>query len=247
MPENGTSTEAILDALEGALVQDMETHPLHVLEKSGRPSSPERDALDGYSMETRHDLTDWISALCSDLAPDATSQIQTARRDYFFGNLKNIVANTTRVHLRRTLFASWDYADGLDNQSLHIGPSEDRRYAYQWHRPSGDPTRKKHGGMLGANRLAIEAFPMLQSFAFGIKLSTVGFTGRHADNTRWTWPIWQCRLGYWETVSLLSLAELQDEVPGATDLRARGIATAFRCRRILVGKTPNFTPATAVF
>lgn len=192
------------------------------------------------------DGLDWLSAMTSDLAPEATSQLQTARRDYFWGNLQSVMNLTKTDHLRRTLFLPWDYADPLDNQSLHIEPSEDRRHAHQWSQPSGDPGRKKSGGMLGANRLAIEAFPLFQSLPAGEKLGTRGFSGLFKDETRWTWSIWTCPIGVDVVTSLLALAEIQAETPDQRLLSARGIAIAFRCRRILVGKTPNFTPAMAV-
>jgi len=233
--------ELILESLEKALAKDMEDHPAKFL--SGDRKSP---VLSEVTSENR-EAAEWFSALCSDLAPDAASQIQTARRDYFPRNIRSVVANTQRGHLDRALFVTWDYADSLENMSLHVDPSEDRRYAYQWVMPEGDPARKKNGGMLGANRLAIEAFPLFQSFAVGDKLSTSGFTGLGKDNARWTWPIWSCLLGLAETASLLRLQDLQSERPIAERLRARGISAAFRCRRILVGKTPNFTSATAVF
>jgi CRISPR-associated endonuclease/helicase Cas3 len=181
------------------------------------------------------------------LAPDATSQLQTVRRDYFVGNLKGIMQATAKEHLQRALFRQWDYGDALDNQSLHLDPTEDRRHAYQWSRPSGDPSRTKSGGMLGANRLAIEALPLFQSFAAGNKLMTCGFRGTRTDNTRWTWPIWEVPLDCGVIASLLSIEALQEDTPDSRRLVAAGLGTAYRCRRILVGKTPNFTPSVAVF
>src|ERR1700676_3813309 len=106
------------------------------------------------------------------------------------GNLRSIMQRTTAEHLRRSLFVAWDYGDALDNQSLHWEPSEDRRHAYQWHEPNGDPTRKRQGGMLGATRLAVEAWPLFFSMAAGDRLRTRGFTGNRANNTSWTWPLW---------------------------------------------------------
>lgn len=203
-------------------------------ERAAKTSAEDRDALD------------WLSAMTSDLAPDATSQLQTARRDYFWGNLKSVMNLCKGEHLRRTLFQPWDYADPLENQSLHIEPSEDRRHAHQWSTPSGDPDRKKRGGMLGANRLAIESFPFFQSLAAGNKLTTRGFSGTRADDTRWTWPLWSIPVGTDVIASLLALADLQPESIDHRALSARGINAVFRCRRILVGKTPNFTPAMAV-
>lgn len=189
---------------------------------------------------------DWLSAMCSDLAPEATSQLQTARRDYFFGNMESVMKLTQAEHLRKSLFEPWDYGDPLENQSLHLEPSEDRRHAHQWYKPSGDPTRKKRGGMLGANRLAIEAFPLFQSIACGQKLSTRGFSGNRADDTRWTWPIWSCPINLDTVASLLGLKTLQTESPDALELNAKGVSIVFRSNRILVRKTPNFTPAQPV-
>lgn len=196
--------------------------------------------------ETPTSALDWLSAMTSDLAPDATSQLQTARRDYFWRNLSSVMERTRKEHLHRALFQPWDYADPLANQSLHVEPSEDRRHAHQWSTPSGDPDRKKRGGMLGANRLAIEAFPFFQSIAAGAKLTTCGFSGLSKDETRWTWPLWSVPIGIDAVPSLLALSELQAESLDHRALSARGIHAVFRCRRILVGKTPNFTPAMAV-
>jgi CRISPR-associated endonuclease/helicase Cas3 len=198
------------------------------------------------AVPANRDALCWLSAMASDLAPNATSQLQTARRDYFWGNLKSVIAHSNAGHLRRTLFEPWDYADPLENQSLHIEPSEDRRHAHQWSKPSGDPDRKKRGGMLGANRLAIEAFSFFQSLPAKDKLATRGFFGLRTDDTRWTWPLWSRPINADVVSSLLSLAELQTERPDHRNLSARGVSAVFRCRRILVGKTPNFTPAMAV-
>lgn len=100
--------------------------------------------------------------------------------------------------------------------------------------------------MLGANRLAIEAFPFFQSIAIGDKLATRGFSGRRTDDTRWTWPLWKVPIETDTLASLLALPDLQLEQVDHRSLLARGVAAVFRCRRILIGKTPNFTPAMAI-
>lgn len=238
--------EAMLQTLSSSLSQDFANHPLALFGSREGLREWMVAQVTAASVVNRERGVNWLSALCSDLAPDATSQLQTVRRDYFLGNLKNIIVNTTPSHLKRTLFSSWDYGDPLNNQSLHIDPTEDRRHALQWHQPSGDPTRNRRGGMLGANRLAIEAFPLFQSLASGEKLSTKGFVGQTVYNTRWTWPIWSCPIGIDGVNLLLGLTDIQAEYPDLQLLRARGIASVFRCRRILVEKTPNFTPAIAV-
>jgi len=228
--------QSLLDSLDGALSVNNEDHPMYrVLENTQEPSA----WVGGES--------DWFTALASDVNPDATSQLQTVRRDYFKGNVSNIIQKTTRAHVERALFHIWDYSDALDNQSLHFDPSEDRRHAYQWATPSDDRARKKVGGMLGANRLAMEAWPLFQAVPRGERLQTLGFSGTRADNTWWTWPIWEVSIGERVVASLLALAELQLDTPTGGKLRSQGVSVAYRCRRILVGKTPNFTPAKPVF
>jgi CRISPR-associated endonuclease/helicase Cas3 len=189
---------------------------------------------------------DWITALACEIAPDAASQLQTVRKDYLIGNLRSVIQRTTAAHLFRSIFSTWDYADALDNQSLHWEPSEDRRHAYQWHMPSGDPTRKKRGGMLGANRLALEAWPLFPSFPKGDRLATRGFKGSRAYDTFFTWPLWKCPLSLDTLASLLALESLQHEQPRHSEFQDYNVSVAFRLQRILVGKTPNFTTATAI-
>ncbi|TAM61185.1 MAG: hypothetical protein EPN49_07560 [Rhodanobacter sp.] len=245
---------SLLDLLEATLVKKIDQHPIYVLDKLGSDDPIQRTSLFRQSareLDVDHRIrADWLTALASDVVPAAAiNQLQTTRRDYYFGNLTSVIACTTREHLDRAIFHAWDYADPLDNQSLHLDPSEDRRHAHQWNKPAGDPDRKNSGGMLGANRLAIEALVWFSSLPEGDILHTVGFTGRRSRNTRWTWPIWNIPLGASTIRSTLTLAELQakDVSPNAANqLRCRGVVAAFRTARILVGKTPNFTPAQRV-
>src|SRR5262249_34805562 len=154
---------------------------------------------------------DWVTALACESVPDGASQLQTVRRDYLLGNLRSIMQRSTAKHLHRALFESWDYADALDNQSLHWEPSEDRRHAYQWHMPNGDPTRKKRGGMLGANRLALEAWPLFPSFPAGDRVATRGFEGNRAADTFWRWSLWRQPLTRDAIASILGLPQLYAE------------------------------------
>ncbi len=244
------SQTRILDALEQALANDLARHPARLYERLRDANGLDFTALRREARATDRAEADFLAAIASNLAPsDATSQLQTTRRDYHLGNIASILQRTQREHLRRTLFQPWDYADPLDNQSLRLDPSEDRRHAYQWRQPSGDPERAQRGGMLGANRLALEAFAYFTAWPVGGKLKTLGFTGSGANDTRWTWPLW----APWTPVelipSLLALAPLQDDPIAEGDrrqLRQMGIVAAYRVRRIVVGKTPNFTPPCRV-
>lgn len=245
--------EAILDVLHGRLSMNFAKYPSRLLRSLAAGEESRRRLFDKLASRAHYQgrlLSDWIAALSSDMAPpEANNQLQTVRRDYYLGNLTSVIERTAEEHLRRALFSPWDYADMLDNQSLHLDPSEDRRHAYQWYQPSGDPNRKRTGGMLGANRLAIEAIPLFTSFPEKGALRTVGFTGNRSTNTRWTWPIWNVALPLAVVRSLLLLPELQDDPIAAAKiscLRAMGLVAIHRTDRILIGKTPNFTPARSL-
>jgi len=246
--------ESLLRLLTDNLSKTIDEHPVRILSDLGVDDPTQR--FDLFQQQTRdasanHRVdADWLAALASDIVPStAINQLQTTRRDYYYGNLSSVISKTTTEHLRRAIFAPWDFADPLDNQSLHLDPSEDRRHAHQWNQPSGDPDKKKMGGMLGANRLAIEAIALFTSLPRDDALRTVGFTGQRSHNTRWTWPIWNVPLSVFVAHSLLMLPELQGQEVNA-DVRERmlrrGIVAAYRTSRILVGKTPNFTPAKRV-
>jgi CRISPR-associated endonuclease/helicase Cas3 len=210
-----------------------------------------RRYVEGSTVSDRLRL-DWLSAHLSEITVDsegkfATSQLLTVRKDYFPDNLRSILGRCREEHLVRALLHPWDYADALDNQSLHWEPSEDRRHAYQWHMPSGDPTRKRRGGMLGANRLALEAWPLFPSIPApaGARLATRGFKGNRANNTYWTWPLWRQPLTKDAIASILGLPAMQ-KASGPIELQTFGVFAVFRLQRILVGKTPNLTTALAL-
>jgi hypothetical protein len=244
---------SLLTLLIERLVTDIDDHPAKLLDEFKNASDDpkyRRKVFEDVASGNDRIRMDWTSSLASDFAPaDSINQLQTARRDYFYGNVTSVISRTTCEHLRRSIFHPWDYADALDNQSLHLDPSEDRRHAHQWNKPAGDPNRKSRGGMLGANRLALEAIPLFPSFPEAGTLRTVGFTGNRSTNTRWTWPLWSLKISLPLVRSLLSLEFLQNETLEPNDLamlRAQGLVAVYRTRRILVEKTPNFTPALRI-
>lgn len=246
------SAESVLDVLDAWLAKTFEAHPILAAIKTN--SAEDRRCQFKVTVEQASTASrrrdEWLASLGSDAADEQEgSQLQTVRRDYFEGNLKSLITNTKKEHLDRSLFHVWDLADQLDNHSLHLNPSEDRRHAYQWNKPSGDPERKYSGGMIGANRLAIEAWPLFPTIPVGKLLQTVGFTGVRAANTRWTWPLWHIPAKLNTVRALLSFHDLQSDAlstSAAIALRQVGVCAVYRSRRILVGKTPNFTPAQRI-
>ncbi len=244
------TSQSLMDRLDKCLLAEGGHIGIGLFEDLGaKEPSARRNTIIERAASASHkerEAASWLAAVSSDaVSSEAINQLQTVRRDYFIGNIRSVVGRTTASHLERSLFHAWDYADPLDNQSLHLDPTEDRRHAHQWNKPSGDPSRKTQGGMLGANRLALEAIPIFTSIPDGENLRTIGFTGRRSSDTRWTWPIWSVPIDFSTMRSLLCRAEFQQIVPSDADrakLREIGVVSAFRTYRILVGKTPNFTP-----
>ena len=159
-----------------------------------------------------------------------------AGHQHFLGTMKELVAETDDEHLRRSLFERWDYSD--DKLGLRWDPEEDRRYALRWSNPSGDTVKT----MRGANRLAVEALPLLPTAPRNGRLDTTGFCRRDGAVVL-TWPIWTTALSVDVVRSLLALSELQKAVPGRQRLLAMGIVEVYRSQRITVGKYRNFSRA----
>ncbi|QDU47877.1 type I-G CRISPR-associated protein, Cas3-extension family [Gimesia panareensis] len=248
------SKDDVLERLEAVLPAPDEDLCERILKDLGKLPDNSRHSHFGGKANAATQMdrvyVDLLAAFSSDCVPaDAINQIQTVRRDYFLKNVESIVARTDRYHLERSLFQTWDYADSLENQSLHLDPSEDRRHAYQWNQPSGDPNRKKQGGMLGANRLAIEAIPLLVSVPINDRLNTLGFSGLKMGTVRWTWPIWTIPATRHLVSSLLTISVIQQDEIRPHDvlkLHEMGVSAVFRSELILVQQTKNFSPSRCI-
>jgi hypothetical protein len=158
---------------------------------------------------------------------------------HFLKFFRNLVAETNVSHLRRALLFTWDYADDGRNLNLRWDPADDRRYAMRWDDPSGDPIRT----MRGANRLAIEALPLLPTMPTARGLATTCFQGSSARDTRFVWPVWTTAITVDVVRALLGSTAVLEATPPATR-RHRGVVAMYSSRRI--NPTPkyrNFAPA----
>jgi hypothetical protein len=197
------------------------------------------------------------SSDASDFAPVFTSQLpvmrldnaehfdhpfRAARKDYYLGNLQSVVGNTTLGHIVKTLVRPWDYRDAMANQSLRLDHGDDRRHAYQWHAPTQDPARHKSGCMLGANRLAIESFPLYPCVVASGVPTAVGFDCKSRSQTWITWPVWTPPCSLAVVSSLLNLSFLQESSPPRYILRSMGIVAVLRSRRLPIEKNKVFLP-----
>lgn len=163
-----------------------------------------------------------------------------AGHQHFLGFMRAIIEQTGPAHIEKALFEEWRYDDPLQGLSLRWEPTESRRHAYQWVNPSQDPTRGESGGMLGANRLAVEAIPLFPSFPRERTTLTTGFQRGKDRSIKWTWPIWGTLLPLDVVKNVLSLPGVREGENGR-ELELRGIVTLFQSTRISDGYYRNFT------
>lgn len=175
-----------------------------------------------------------------DIEDTALRTMSGAGHQHFLKTMKDLAVLTTIDQINDALFQHWTYPD--EKVGLRWDPGEDKRYALAWKNPSSDATMTQRG----ANRLAIEALPLLPTAPVGNHLETTGFTGHRSNDTFFTWPIWEPPISVDTARSLLAFRELQTETPDPRNLRARGIVATFRSQRITTKKFRNFTPARAL-
>jgi hypothetical protein len=167
---------------------------------------------------------------------------RAARQDYYLGNLESVITNTKAEHIARTVVKSWDYRDAMANQSLRLDHGDDRRHAYQWHAPTSDPARQRTGCMLGANRLAIESFPLFPCIPCEEGSTAIGFDFRSKTMAWFSWPVWDYPCSLDVVRSLVNLTQTQEEEPPMNNLRAMGILSVLRTRRLPIEKNKVFLP-----
>jgi hypothetical protein len=195
-----------------------------------------------------HVRADFLAAFGSDAIADedgiisdtALRTMSGAGHQHFLGFMQQLVRETDVIHLRHALFETWRYQD--DKPSMRWDPADDRRYALRWDEPSGDPVKT----VRGANRLAIEALPLLPTMPAGRRLETTGFTHERGQGVLWSWPIWEPPICLDVVRSLIAMEELRSGIPDRSMLLSMGVREVFRSQRITQGKFRNFTPAVPV-
>ena len=170
----------------------------------------------------------------------------TSGRQQFLNTMRETVVVAGFEHLRRSLFEPWQRDD--KQLGLRWDPAEYRPYAKRWNDPSDnkDPPKTERG----ANRLAIEALPLLPTAIVRNGLQTTGFTQLNGNEPWISWPIWTCSINIDVVASVLRLGELQPgqqrPLPIWEHLDRLGIVALYRSQRFIDGKYPNFTAAAPV-
>jgi hypothetical protein len=198
-----------------------------------------REAVKGSGHEQRVTV-DFLAAFGSDvygalpkrelISDTAFRTMSGAGHQHFLGFMLELAAGTDAEHLRRSLLAPWDYADG--RPSLRWDAADYRPHALRAVDPSGDPIKT----MRGANRLAIEALPLFPTAPQARRVRTTAFQEGDNGAEVW-WPIWTDALELGTVGSLLA----------AGDERVRpGVAQVYRAARFTEGKYRNFSPSKAM-
>jgi hypothetical protein len=161
----------------------------------------------------------------------------------FLETARELMSRVSTESVRRTLFAPWDYRD--ERFSMRWDPIEDRRYALMDRDPTASGNKARTVWM--ANLLAYRALALFPTAPVGRRLAAAGWD---AQQTSFTWPLWEQPLGLDTVRSLVQLRELVEEQPDPAVLRARGIAAVYRANRIVVGdganRKVNFSPARGI-
>lgn len=161
----------------------------------------------------------------------------------FLETARELMSRVSTESVRRTLFAPWDYRD--ERFSMRWDPIEDRRYALMDRDPTASGNKARTVWM--ANLLAYRGLALFPTAAIGRALAAAGWD---AQQTSFTWPLWEQPVGLDVTRSLVQLRELIAERPDPAVLRARGIAVVYRANRVVVGaganRKVNFSPARAI-
>ena len=260
----GGSWTAVLHTSEkieaGQLVETFHKHlasranspALTVADNLKMPASQFRvyadDAASAWMNGSDSAWTEFAAAFGSDGVLDNEGMIEDtafrtmsgAGHQHFLKFMNELARDTSASQLTEALFGPWQYRDvGF---SMRWDPEDDRRYALRWFNPSGDAARN----VRGANRLAIEGLRLFPTMPSTTHLATTGFSGQKANNTFWSWPIWEAPISIDTCRSLLAHAELTKPQPASNVCRAIGAVAVLRSQRITTGKFRNFTPAQVV-
>lgn len=243
------SHENLVSALYAELLK-MKDHPVFTFAKNIKLKPFEFDEQAKQALGRFFESNDlvsvaFLSAFGSSVATNAQGDIEdTALRtmsgaghQHFLKTMNDLASLTSPGQIHSALFETWVYPD--EKIGLRWDPSEDKRYALAWKNPSTETTMTQRG----ANRLAIEAFPVLPTAPVGKHLETTGFTGHKSNNTFFAWPIWDSPISLDTVRSLLALREIQSNESDPNLLHARNITAVFKSQRITTGKFRNFTPS----
>ncbi len=216
-------------------VEEFRQHASDAVRADARPSRGVADLLIAFGCESGSDNDQRITAtpFCF---------ISGSGHQWFLKTVRDLMAKASVESVCKALLQLWDYSDpGL---SMRWDPVEDTRYALRL----DDPGPAGVTTVWMANLLAYRALVFFPCAWDGRSVATAGWT---ADQSCFTWPLWETPLTADTVGSLVRHPAFgePDLAPWKAELRARGVSAIYRSRRIKVGSGTNykvnFTPAQA--
>lgn len=205
----------------------------------------------GEAGPANRETVDLLAAFASDACIDRGRVTKTpfcfitgSGHQYFLETVRQLLDQVTPDRVHAALFEPWAYHD--EGLSMRWDPLEDRRYALLDRDPTAAGNKPRTVWM--ANLLAYRALVLFPTAPTNRGLATTAWGSTEGEF--FTWPIWEHPADPDTVRALLQLTDLHETHPDRSVLRARGITTAFRARRIQVGNPPlhkiNFSPAQGV-
>jgi len=167
--------------------------------------------------------------------------VDSSGRLAFLETVQQLMMLVTAERLEASLFQTWKRRD--ERYSLRWDPSEDRRYALLDRDPTASDNKSRSEWM--ANLLGYRALSLFPCAQTRSGAATTAWSGRR-EGLAFTWPIWDGALSLDALRSLLQQQELVMKQPDTVILRARGIGSVYRSRRVENGDYINFSPARAL-
>jgi hypothetical protein len=143
----------------------------------------------------------------------------------FLDTVCKLVGNVSVERLSAALFEPWAYRD--EGLSMRWDPVEDKRYALMDSKPADEGALT----VWMANLLAYRSLALFPCVPTRRGLGTTAWA--HIENALvFTWPLWEFEAAPDVVRTMLQLRELQEPGLERGALGARGIAAAYRARRI---------------
>jgi len=197
---------------------------------------------------------DFMAAWASDAVVERVDGIEVAQKttfDFTSGQqsfidlVEKLALCVDADDIRNALFGPWTYTPD-PGISLRWDPiDEARQYALQAIDPA-DGNKNPIVSVPGANLLAaagLAYFPVIP-VEDGVEQPGIA---RFGSGRAFRWPIWEAAVSSDTVRSLVALAELCEDAPDRSSLRAMGIPVVYQANIVMPsGRYRNFTPAQAI-
>ena len=233
LPESVPSAELALGQRPDCTIEEFRRHARTMTKDAHISSRATPDMLAAFGVELSGSDDEKIE-------PTPFSFLSGAGHQWFLDTARELMAEVSETKLREALITPWSYKD--EKLTMRWDPLDDRRYALMDRDPTA--TDNKSTTVWMANLLGYAALAFFPCSPI-LRGSGTACWANDEDSPRFRWPIWSSPLSADTICSLLThpLLATTNDALGIRELRARGVAAAFSCRRLRNGKFTNFSPA----